>query len=119
MASFTCGFQRDVKAFIAYRRVAHINYSTLVVMLLRRGADTCSRVLILRHRLVRGVLFMVAGSCFHYVRRRLMYLLKRVFIMKEGFAVTLILVVLRNLAIPPSLRMVGEVPSFRFGLGTW
>jgi NADH:ubiquinone oxidoreductase subunit 4 (subunit M) len=119
IASLTCRFQRDIKALIAYRRVAHINYSTVVIMLMRSRADSCRSLLILRHSLVSGVLFIVAGTCFHFLRRRVVYFLKRSFLIKEIFMVVFMLRVFRNFAIPPSLRMIGEVFSFIFALRRW
>lgn len=119
IASITRRFQRDLKALIAYSRVAHINYSTLVIIFLRRRGDRRGRLLILRHSFVRGILFMVAGSCLHCLNSRLVYLLKSSLLIKEIGAVILVFTVFSTFSVPPSLRLMGEVPSFAVGLRGW
>jgi formate hydrogenlyase subunit 3/multisubunit Na+/H+ antiporter MnhD subunit len=79
IAAVVCGLQRDVKALVAYRRVAHINY-ILVVMCFGGGArDTRRRILLLSHSFVRRVMFMLAGGIFHTLGTRIVYLFRGAF----------------------------------------
>ena len=110
-AALTCSLQRDLKALIAYRSIAHINYSTFIVILHRVTRDSRRRLLILRHSFVRRILFLVGGTCFHRLRRRLIYFLKRTFLFKETFFLFLFLVSAGNFSIPPLLRFFGELSS--------
>jgi len=110
-AALTCSLQRDLKALIAYSSIAHINYSTFIVILHRTVRDSRRRLLILRHSFVSRILFLVGGTCFHNLNRRLIYFLKRTFLFKELFFFLLFLVSIGNFSIPPLLRFFGELTS--------
>lgn len=105
-----------MKALVAYRSISHMNYSTLVIMLFSSQGDRRGSLLILRHRFVSSVLFMVAGRCLHSLGRRLVYFLKRALVLKEAFLVVLFFVTMGNLSIPPLLRLWGELLSLGVGL---
>ncbi len=119
LSAIICRLQRDIKAFVAYRRITHINYSTIIVILNRILRDIRRRLLIIRHRFTRRILFITAGICFHSLNTRLIYFLQRAFIFKEAFIVLLFRTLIRNFSIPPFFRLLGEITSLSINLRTF
>lgn len=115
-AAATRGFQRDGKSFVAYRRVAHINLGILVIMFLRRQGDSRRSMLILNHGLVSSILFLLVGTCFHRLRRRLVYLFSFIFLLKRSLFLVLSWVIACNFSVPPSLSFLGEIRALSLAL---
>lgn len=116
ISSMACRLQRDVKRFIAYRRVAHINYSLVVICLISTCGDRRRSILMLRHSFIRSILFFFGGRCFHLLGTRLVYFFRRALLFKRIIFIFLIRVGVRNFSLPPSLGLLGEVSSFIVGL---
>jgi NADH:ubiquinone oxidoreductase subunit 4 (subunit M) len=108
--------QRDAKRLVAYRRVAHINYSIVVICLARREGDRGRRIILLRHRVIRRILLLLRGVRFHFLGTRILYLLRERLLLKRIITLLLLRVVVRNFALPPSLGFLGEVSSLIVGL---
>lgn len=115
-AAIIRSFQRDGKAFVAYRRVAHINLRMLVVIFLRAPGDRRSSLLMLNHGLVRRRLFLLVGACFHLLNSRLVYLFSSIFLLKRRRFFVIAWIIACNFSVPPSLSFLGEVRALSLSL---
>jgi NADH:ubiquinone oxidoreductase subunit 4 (subunit M) len=107
--ALVCRWQRDVKALIAYRRVAHINYSLVILILCRRIGDRRGSIVILVHRVVRSIILLLGGICLHFVRTRIIYLMRMSLALKESFFLLLVGVIVSNFSFPPLLGLLREI----------
>ena len=115
-AALIRGFQRDGKALVAYRRVAHINLRILVVMFFSSLGDRRRRVLIFNHGFVRRGLFLLVGISFHFLRSRLVYFFFLIFLFKRRGLLIISWVLTCNFSVPPSLGLFGEVRALSLSL---
>lgn len=106
-----CCLQRDVKRLVAYSRVAHMNYSFVVLCFMRLYGDRRRRILLLRHAFIRRILFFVAGVSFHLFRTRLVYFFRSSFVLKRMVFCFWMGVVVSNFSVPPTLSFLGEATS--------
>lgn len=116
LVAVVCRLQADIKSLVAYRRVVHINYSIVVITLVRVPSDRGRSVLILRHSFVSRLILRAAGACFHSLNTRIIYFLQESFLLKERAFLVLGCLCLRNFSIPPSVGLLGEVSSLVRGL---
>lgn len=108
-AAIGCRFQRDIKALVAYSRVAHINYSAVVVILIRVAGDCSRRILMLVHSFVRRRILFLAGRCLYAVGSRILSLVRGILVFKDGVILLVLGIMISNLSIPPSIGFLGEL----------
>lgn len=63
------------------------------------------------HSFVSSGLLLLAGSAFHTLRTRSLYLMRSLLAMKESSALLILMLVLCNFAFPPSIGVFGELLS--------
>lgn len=114
--SLVCSLQRDVKSFIAYRRISHMNYSLVVMCFVSFCGDRRRSILLLRHSFIRRILFFLAGRCLHVLGSRLVYLFRGAFLFKRMILIFLMGRVVSNFSVPPSIGFFGEASSLIVGL---
>lgn len=112
ISSLICRYQRDLKALVAYRRVAHINYSLIIICLRSISRERRRRILILRHSLISSIIFLVSGVCLHHSNTRIVYLLRRALLLKEITIFLNLSILISNFSAPPLFRLLGEISSF-------
>jgi len=113
IAAISCRLQRDIKAFVAYSSVAHINYSTLIVIINSAITDRNSRILILAHGFVSSSIFLIVGRILHHLQRRIVYFRRSSILFKEIRLTLLAFILIRNFSFPPSIAFLGELFSLR------
>lgn len=100
---------RDIKKFIALRRVAHINVRILGVCLEYTSSILASKVMLISHGLCRALLFYLANVRYRVVGSRALSLIKGIINLMPLFCLGLILFCSVNIAAPPSLSFVREL----------
>ena len=112
--SFICCFQSDLKAFVAYSSVAHINFIIICLFCFTFKRERISFIIIITHGFISGLLFFIAGASFYFVFSRNMYFIS--FFRKQVLFLFIFfyLILLANFSVPPFLSFFSEVLGFVF-----
>ena len=109
IAAIICSFQRDLKAFVAYRRIAHINFGVMIIIFNSILGDRGRSLIILSHGFVRRLLLVIAGRCLHVGATRLVRFMRSIFLFKETFFISFASLIACNFSFPPSIGFFGEL----------
>jgi NADH:ubiquinone oxidoreductase subunit 4 (subunit M) len=71
--------QRDLKAFLAFSRIVHINFLVFNYLIINKIRKFSSFVIIISHGFISTILFYLVGEIYKYNNSRLFYFMKRVF----------------------------------------
>lgn len=109
IVSLTCLRQRDLKSLIAYSSVVHIGLLLGGLMTLNCWGIAGSIVLILAHGLCSSGLFVLVNLNYERFSRRRIYINKGILNIIPFISLWWFLLVVSNIAAPPSLNLLGEI----------
>nr|NP_861511.1 NADH dehydrogenase subunit 4 [Elephantulus sp. VB001]BAC78434.1 NADH dehydrogenase subunit 4 [Elephantulus sp. VB001] len=109
MTSSICLRQTDLKSLIAYSSVSHMALVILAVMIQTPWSFMGATTLMIAHGLTSSVLFCLANSNYERVHSRTMILARGLQTIFPLMASWWIIASLANLALPPSINLIGEL----------
>lgn len=109
IVSFTCLRQRDLKALIAYSSVVHIGLLLGGILTLNSWGLAGSLVIILAHGLCSSGLFVLVNLNYERIFSRRIYINKGILNLIPFISLWWFLLVISNIAAPPSLNLLGEL----------
>jgi len=71
--------QRDLKSFLAYSSIIHINFLIINLLILKKISKFSSLIIILSHGFISTIIFFIIGEIYKYNIRRLFYFIKNIF----------------------------------------
>lgn len=111
-SNIICLIQRDLKAFLAFSRVVHINFLIFNFIVLNKIRKFSSFIIIISHGLISTILFYLVGEVYKFNNSRLFYFIKRVFFNNWKFLFFCLLFFLFNIGLPISLSFFSELIGF-------
>nr|WGO62060.1 NADH dehydrogenase subunit 4 [Elephantulus fuscus]WGO62073.1 NADH dehydrogenase subunit 4 [Elephantulus fuscus] len=109
MTSSICLRQTDLKSLIAYSSVSHMALVILAVMIQTPWSFMGATALMIAHGLTSSVLFCLANSNYERIHSRTMLLARGLQTILPLMAMWWIIASLANLALPPSINLIGEL----------
>lgn len=107
--SFTCLRQRDLKSLIAYSSVVHIGLLLRGLLTFNYWGIIGSLVIILAHGLCSSGLFVLVNLNYERFYSRRIYINKGIINLVPFLSLWWFLLVVSNIAAPPSLNLLGEI----------
>lgn len=104
-----CLIQRDLKSFLAYSRIVHINFLIFNFIILYKIRKFSRIIIIISHGFISTILFFIIGEIYKYNNSRLFYFIKRIFFSNWKFLLILVIFLLFNLGIPLNLSFFSEL----------
>nr|YP_009967668.1 NADH dehydrogenase subunit 4 [Galegeeska revoilii]QMV34618.1 NADH dehydrogenase subunit 4 [Galegeeska revoilii]QMV34631.1 NADH dehydrogenase subunit 4 [Galegeeska revoilii] len=109
MTSSICLRQTDLKSLIAYSSVSHMALVILAIMIQTPWSFMGATALMVAHGLTSSLLFCLANSNYERTHSRTMILTRGLQTMLPLMATWWIAASLANLALPPSINLIGEL----------
>nr|YP_009577691.1 NADH dehydrogenase subunit 4 [Elephantulus edwardii]QBG64594.1 NADH dehydrogenase subunit 4 [Elephantulus edwardii] len=109
MTSSICLRQTDLKSLIAYSSVSHMALVILAIMIQTPWSFMGATTLMIAHGLTSSVLFCLANSNYERIHTRTMILARGLQTILPLMASWWIIANLANLALPPSINLIGEL----------
>nr|UEK25439.1 NADH dehydrogenase subunit 4 [Spilogale angustifrons] len=109
MTSSICLRQTDLKSLIAYSSVSHMALVIVAVLIQTPWSFAGATVLMIAHGLTSSVLFCLANSNYERVHSRTMILIRGLQTLLPLMAAWWLLASLANLALPPTINLIGEL----------
>nr|YP_010947198.1 NADH dehydrogenase subunit 4 [Elephantulus brachyrhynchus]WGO62138.1 NADH dehydrogenase subunit 4 [Elephantulus brachyrhynchus] len=109
MTSSICLRQTDLKSLIAYSSVSHMALVILAVMIQTPWSFMGATALMVAHGLTSSALFCLANSNYERIHSRTMILARGLQTIFPLMALWWMLASLANLALPPSINLIGEL----------
>nr|YP_010758119.1 NADH dehydrogenase subunit 4 [Elephantulus rupestris]WEW63429.1 NADH dehydrogenase subunit 4 [Elephantulus rupestris] len=109
MTSSICLRQTDLKSLIAYSSVSHMALVILAVMIQTPMSFMGATALMVAHGLTSSMLFCLANSNYERTHSRTMILARGLQTILPLMALWWMLASLANLALPPSINLIGEL----------
>lgn len=109
IVSLTCLRQRDLKSLIAYSSVVHIGLLLRGLMTLNYWGMLGCLILILAHGLCSSGLFVLVNFNYERFNSRNIYINKGMLNIVPFISLWWFLIVIANMAAPPSLNLLGEI----------
>nr|YP_010758197.1 NADH dehydrogenase subunit 4 [Elephantulus intufi]WEW63559.1 NADH dehydrogenase subunit 4 [Elephantulus intufi] len=109
MTSSICLRQTDLKSLIAYSSVSHMALVILAVMIQTPMSFMGATALMVAHGLTSSMLFCLANSNYERIHSRTMILARGLQTIFPLMALWWMLASLANLALPPSINLIGEL----------
>nr|YP_010318573.1 NADH dehydrogenase subunit 4 [Holochilus sciureus]ULD67429.1 NADH dehydrogenase subunit 4 [Holochilus sciureus] len=109
MTSSMCLRQTDLKSLIAYSSVSHMALVIAAIMIQTPWSFMGATALMIAHGLTSSLLFCLANTNYERIHSRTMILARGLQTLFPLMAAWWILASLANLAIPPSINLVGEL----------
>nr|UWM94706.1 NADH dehydrogenase subunit 4 [Mellivora capensis] len=109
MTSSICLRQTDLKSLIAYSSVSHMALVIAAVLIQSPWSHTGATALMVAHGLTSSALFCLANSNYERTHSRTMILARGLQTFLPLMAAWWLLASLTNLALPPSINLVGEL----------
>nr|WEW63416.1 NADH dehydrogenase subunit 4 [Macroscelides proboscideus] len=109
MTSSICLRQTDLKSLIAYSSVSHMALVIVAVMIQTPWSFMGATTLMIAHGLTSSVLFCLANSNYERTHSRTMILARGLQTILPLMATWWIMASLANLALPPSINLIGEL----------
>lgn len=109
ITSSICLRQTDLKSLIAYSSVSHIALVIIAVLIQTPWSLTGATILIIAHGLTSSILFCLANSNYERTHSRTIFLARGLQIILPLIATWWLIASLINLALPPSINLVGEL----------
>lgn len=107
--SFTCLRQRDLKSLIAYSSVVHIGLLLRGLLTFNYWGIIGSLVIMLAHGLCSSGLFVLVNLNYERFYSRRIYINKGIINLVPFLSLWWFLLVVSNIAAPPSLNLLGEI----------
>nr|YP_010851756.1 NADH dehydrogenase subunit 4 [Lontra provocax]WGH14984.1 NADH dehydrogenase subunit 4 [Lontra provocax] len=109
MTSSICLRQTDLKSLIAYSSVSHMALVIAAVLIQSPWSYMGATALMIAHGLTSSLLFCLANSNYERVHSRTMILARGLQTLLPLMAAWWLLASLANLALPPTINLVGEL----------
>uniref|UniRef100_UPI00315CD545 NADH dehydrogenase subunit 4 n=1 Tax=Nephelomys childi TaxID=2964401 RepID=UPI00315CD545 len=109
MTSSICLRQTDLKSLIAYSSVSHMALVIAAIMIQTPWSFMGATTLMIAHGLTSSLLFCLANTNYERIHSRTMILARGLQTIFPLMATWWILASLANLAIPPSINLLGEI----------
>lgn len=109
ITSSICLRQTDLKSLIAYSSVSHIALVIVAVLIQTPWSYIGATALIIAHGLTSSVLFCLANSNYERTHSRTIILARGLQTLLPLIAMWWLLASLTNLALPPTINLVGEL----------
>nr|YP_009178485.1 NADH dehydrogenase subunit 4 [Leopardus pardalis]AKE36282.1 NADH dehydrogenase subunit 4 [Leopardus pardalis] len=109
MTSSICLRQTDLKSLIAYSSVSHMALVIVAVLIQTPWSYMGAMALMIAHGLTSSALFCLANSNYERVHSRTMILARGLQTILPLMAAWWLLASLANLALPPTINLVGEL----------
>nr|ARC95501.1 NADH dehydrogenase subunit 4 [Hippodamia convergens]ARC95514.1 NADH dehydrogenase subunit 4 [Hippodamia convergens] len=109
IVSFTCLRQSDLKALIAYSSVVHMGLLLGGILTLNSWGLAGSLVIMLAHGLCSSGLFVLVNLNYERIFSRSIYINKGMLNLMPFMSLWWFLLVISNMAAPPSLNLLGEL----------
>nr|ARH54411.1 NADH dehydrogenase subunit 4 [Hippodamia undecimnotata] len=109
IVSFTCLRQSDLKALIAYSSVVHMGLLLAGLMSLNIWGISGSLVMMLAHGLCSSGLFVLVNLNYERIFSRSIFINKGLMNLVPYLSLWWFLLVVANMAAPPSLNLLGEL----------
>nr|QIP52521.1 NADH dehydrogenase subunit 4 [Dobsonia sp. 050810x2F] len=109
MTSSICLRQTDLKSLIAYSSVSHMALVIVAVLIQTPWSFMGATALMIAHGLTSSMLFCLANSNYERIHSRTMILARGLQTMLPLMAAWWLLASLTNLALPPSINLIGEL----------
>nr|QOZ41295.1 NADH dehydrogenase subunit 4 [Tupaia montana]QOZ41308.1 NADH dehydrogenase subunit 4 [Tupaia montana]QOZ41321.1 NADH dehydrogenase subunit 4 [Tupaia montana]QOZ41334.1 NADH dehydrogenase subunit 4 [Tupaia montana]QOZ41347.1 NADH dehydrogenase subunit 4 [Tupaia montana] len=109
MTSAICLRQTDLKSLIAYSSVSHMALVVAAIMIQTPWSYMGATMLMIAHGLTSSVLFCLANSNYERIHSRTMLLARGLQTVLPLMAFWWLLASLSNLALPPSINLMGEM----------
>nr|UYI30595.1 NADH dehydrogenase subunit 4 [Hadrosciurus sp. 3 EFA-2022] len=109
MTSSICLRQTDLKSLIAYSSVSHMALVIVAIMVQTPWSFMGATALMVAHGLTSSMLFCLANTNYERIHSRTMILARGLQSILPLMATWWILASLTNLALPPSINLIGEL----------
>nr|UEX91277.1 NADH dehydrogenase subunit 4 [Peromyscus boylii] len=109
MTSSICLRQTDLKSLIAYSSVSHMALVIAAIMIQTPWSFMGATALMIAHGLTSSLLFCLANTNYERIHSRTMIMTRGLQTIFPLMATWWILASLANLAIPPSINLIGEL----------
>nr|UHJ18665.1 NADH dehydrogenase subunit 4 [Mustela richardsonii cicognanii]UHJ18678.1 NADH dehydrogenase subunit 4 [Mustela richardsonii cicognanii] len=109
MTSSICLRQTDLKSLIAYSSVSHMALVIMAVLIQSPWSYMGATALMVAHGLTSSMLFCLANSNYERIHSRTMILARGLQTLLPLMAAWWLLASLANLALPPTINLVGEL----------
>nr|YP_007625337.1 NADH dehydrogenase subunit 4 [Melogale moschata]ADG22764.1 NADH dehydrogenase subunit 4 [Melogale moschata] len=109
MTSSICLRQTDLKSLIAYSSVSHMALVIVAVLIQSPWSYMGATALMIAHGLTSSMLFCLANSNYERIHSRTMILARGLQMLLPLMAAWWLLASLTNLALPPTINLVGEL----------
>lgn len=109
ITSSICLRQTDLKSLIAYSSVSHIALVIMAILIQTPWSFIGATALIIAHGLTSSILFCLANSNYERTHSRTIILTRGLQIILPLIAAWWLLASLINLALPPSINLIGEL----------
>nr|QLM01003.1 NADH dehydrogenase subunit 4 [Martes foina] len=109
MTSSICLRQTDLKSLIAYSSVSHMALVIVAVLIQSPWSYMGATALMIAHGLTSSMLFCLANSNYERIHSRTMILARGLQTLLPLMAAWWLLASLTNLALPPTINLVGEL----------
>uniref|UniRef100_A0A346RC43 NADH-ubiquinone oxidoreductase chain 4 n=1 Tax=Viverra tangalunga TaxID=71121 RepID=A0A346RC43_VIVTA len=109
MTSSICLRQTDLKSLIAYSSVSHMALVIVAVLIQSPWSYAGATALMIAHGLTSSMLFCLANSNYERIHSRTMILARGLQMLLPLMAAWWLLASLTNLALPPTINLVGEL----------
>nr|YP_010116980.1 NADH dehydrogenase subunit 4 [Moschus cupreus]QPL17101.1 NADH dehydrogenase subunit 4 [Moschus cupreus]QPL17114.1 NADH dehydrogenase subunit 4 [Moschus cupreus] len=109
MTSSICLRQTDLKSLIAYSSVSHMALVIVAILIQTPWSYMGATALMIAHGLTSSMLFCLANSNYERIHSRTMILARGLQTLLPLMATWWLLASLTNLALPPTINLVGEL----------
>nr|YP_537141.1 NADH dehydrogenase subunit 4 [Balaenoptera omurai]BAE91836.1 NADH4 [Balaenoptera omurai]BAE91849.1 NADH4 [Balaenoptera omurai] len=109
MTSSTCLRQTDLKSLIAYSSISHMALVIAAILIQTPWSYMGATALMIAHGLTSSMLFCLANSNYERIHSRTMILARGLQIFLPLMATWWLLASLTNLALPPTINLIGEL----------
>nr|NP_071693.1 NADH dehydrogenase subunit 4 [Chalinolobus tuberculatus]AAG37934.1 NADH dehydrogenase subunit 4 [Chalinolobus tuberculatus] len=109
MTSSICLRQTDLKSLIAYSSVSHMALVIMAILIQSPWSFMGATALMIAHGLTSSMLFCLANSNYERTHSRTMILARGLQMILPLMAAWWLLASLTNLALPPSINLIGEL----------
>nr|YP_010455461.1 NADH dehydrogenase subunit 4 [Carollia castanea]UUA63092.1 NADH dehydrogenase subunit 4 [Carollia castanea] len=109
MTSSICLRQTDLKSLIAYSSVSHMALVIVAVLIQTPWSFMGATALMIAHGLTSSLLFCLANSNYERIHSRTMVLARGLQTLLPLMAAWWLLASLTNLALPPTINLIGEL----------
>nr|YP_007626143.1 NADH dehydrogenase subunit 4 [Gazella erlangeri]AEP21386.1 NADH dehydrogenase subunit 4 [Gazella erlangeri] len=109
MTSSICLRQTDLKSLIAYSSVSHMALVIVAILIQTPWSYMGATALMIAHGLTSSMLFCLANSNYERIHSRTMILARGLQTFLPLMATWWLLASLTNLALPPSINLIGEL----------